>query len=194
MGRVLETLTLMKRFILIVAAALCFATTLSAQTTYISPDLFIEELRGNVAKVEYLNEYGSVEIEKSYNEKGYIIPQEITIERDEQTRIIRITNANWGYTEEYTYDANGWLVKKSYEDSSETYTVSYLYDNTGTLARTIKSGENDDCEFIITTDYLIMGRDSNGNWFKRRRQITSTYDGETGGRETIIETRKITYR
>jgi hypothetical protein len=39
-----------------------------------------------------------------------------------------------------------------------------------------------------------MGRDSNGNWFKRRRQITSTYDGETGGRETIIETRKITYR
>lgn len=184
----------MKRFILIVAAALCFATTLSAQTTYISPDLFIEELRGNVAKVEYLNEYGSVEIEKSYNEKGYIIPQEITIERDEQTRIIRITNADWGYTEEYTYDANGWLVKKSYEDSSETYTVSYLYDNTGTLARTIKSGENDDCEFIITTDYLVMGRDSNGNWFKRRHQITSTYDGETGGRETIIETRKITYR
>lgn len=192
--------TNMKRFILTVAAVLGFglSATLSAQTAqYISPDLFIEELRGNVAKVEYINEYGGIDSEKSYDEKGYLIPQDVVIERDAQTRIISITtsdDSDWYYAEKYIYDANGWLVNKEFEDDYATCVYTYFYDNTGTLVRTINNGENDDSEYQITINYLVMGRDHKGNWIKRRAQYTTVSDGETTYQETIIETRRITYR
>lgn len=192
--------TTMKRFILTVAAILGFglSATLSAQTAqYISPDLFIEDLRDNVAKVEYVNQYGGIENEKSYDEKGYLIPQDVVIKRDAQTRIISITttdDSDWYFSENYIYDANGWLVKKEFEDDCVTSVTTYFYDNTGTLVRTITDGENDDCEYKITTNYLVMGRDHKGNWFKRRAQITTVTDGEASPMETVIETRKITYR
>lgn len=190
----------MKRFILTVAAVLGFglSATLSAQTAqYISPDLFIEELRGNVAKVEYINEYGGIDSEKLYDEKGYLIPQDVVIERDAQTRIISITTSDesdWYYAEKYIYDANGWLVNKEFEDDYATCVYTYFYDNTGTLVRTINNGENDDSEYQITINYLVMGRDHKGNWIKRRAQYTTVSDGETTYQETIIETRRITYR
>ena len=183
-----------------VAAVLGFglSATLSAQgVQYISPDLFIEELRGNVAKVEYINEYGGVDSEKSYDEKGYLIPQGVVIKRDAQTRIISIAttdDSDWYFSEKYIYDTNGWLTQKEFEDDYATCVFNYYYDNTGTVVRTINNGENDDSEYTITTNYLVMGRDHNGNWIKRRAQRTTVSDGEVTYQETTIETRRITYR
>ena len=190
----------MNRIILAFAAVLGFglSATLSAQgVQYISPDLFIEELRGNVAKVEYINEYGGVDSEKSYDEKGYLIPQDLVIKRDAQTRIISIAtseDSDWYYSENYIWDANGWLTKKEYEDDYATCVYTYYYDNTGTVVRRVNEGMNDDSEYTITTDYLVMGRDHNGNWIKRRAQNTTVSDGEVTYKETVIETRRITYR
>lgn len=190
----------MKRFLLSLAAILSFGLTasVSAQnTTYISPDLFIEELKGNVAKVEYINEYGGVDSEKLYDERGYLIAQDIVIERDQQRRIIGITtsdDSDWYYQEKYIYDANGWLVNKEFEDDYATCVYTYYYDNTGTVIRRVNEGENDDSEYTITTDYLVMGRDHKGNWIKRRAQNTTVCDGEVTYKETVIETRRITYR
>lgn len=190
----------MKRFLLTIAALMGFGfvATLSAQnTTYISPDLFIEELKGNVAKVEYINEYGGVESEKLYDERGYLIAQDIVIERDQQTRIVGITttdNADWYYSESYIYDANGWLKQKEFEDDCATCVYTYYYDNTDTVVRTVNNGETEDSEYTITTDYLVMGRDHKGNWIKRRAQRTTVSDGEVTYKETVIETRRITYR
>ena len=188
----------MKKLIVAFVAVLGFSAAASAQNaTYISPDLFIEELKGNVAKVEYINEYGGVDSEKLYDEKGYLVAQDVVIKRDAQTRIISITttdDSDWYFSENYIYDANGWLIKKEFEDDCVTSVTTYYYDNTGTLVRTITDGENDDCEYKITTNYLVMGRDHKGNWFKRRAQITTVTDGEASPMETVIETRKITYR
>ena len=188
----------MKKLIVAFAAVLGFSAAASAQNaTYISPDLFIEELKGNVAKVEYINEYGGVDSEKSYDEKGYLIPQDVVIKRDAQTRIVSISttdDSDWYYSENYIWDANGWLTKKEYEDDYATCVFNYYYDNTGTVVRTINNGENDDSEYTITTNYLVMGRDHNGNWIKRRAQRTTVSDGEVTYQETTIETRRITYR
>ena len=188
----------MKKLIVAFAVVLGFSAAASAQNaTYISPDLFIEELKGNVAKVEYINEYGGVDSEKSYDQKGYLIPQDVVIERDAQTRIISIAtseDSDWYFSEKYIYDANGWLAQKEFEDDYATCVFNYYYDNTGTVVRIINNGENDDSEYTITTDYLVMGRDHNGNWIKRRAQRTTVSDGEVTYKETVIETRRITYR
>ena len=188
----------MKRLILSIATVLTFGAVAYAQEpTYISSDLLIEDLKGNVAKVEYVNEYGYIDNEKSFNQQGYIIPQGITIKRDEENRIVSIktsTDSDWEYEETYTYDANGRLTNKEYEDGCTICSYTYHYDNTGSVVRIVNEGENDDNEYTITTEYSVMARDNKGNWIKRSVKSTTVCYGEVTDQDTTIETRRITYR
>jgi hypothetical protein len=188
----------MKRFILSIATILTFGIVTNAQEpTYISSDLLIEDLKGNVAKVEYVNEYGYIDNEKSFNQQGYIIPQGIVIKRDEWNRIVSIktsADSDWEYEETYTYDANGRLTNKEYEDGCTICSYTYYYDNTDSVIRVVNEGENDDSEYTITTEYLIMARDNKGNWTKRSVKSTTVCYGEVTDQDTTIETRRITYR
>ena len=86
------------------------------------------------------------------------------------------------------------MAQKEFEDDCATCVFNNYYDNNGPVDRIINNGANDDNEYTITINYLVMGRDHNGNWIKRRAQRTTVSDGEVTYQETTIETRRITYR
>lgn len=182
----------MKRLIITFIAILCFSTILSAQTPgFKSHDLFVDDLRGNVAKVELFADNCSIK-EVSYNERGHRIYPGCNVNRDKQNRITQIqTNDNVGYyySQKRYYDTNNRLISKYFESDEESGYHKYTYDNNGTLIREEYSDINLPSSLTVYL-YTILERDSKGNWIRRRTK-TTYLDGTT---TTSTETRKITYR
>ena len=167
-----------------------FVSTLSAQgADYFSHDLLVEELKGNVAKVEYIEEYGVTT--KSYDAKGRLIPDGLTIKRDSQNRIVSIedlTDPGVECGEYYFYHDNGRLAEKKCWGPCTECIYIYYYSGDDVIS-VFECGISGEGEYYTNTSYDIIERDHKGNWIKRRYE----YNGETYT-HTGIETRRITYR
>lgn len=190
----------MKKFIIAVAAFLGFGAmaTLSAQSaTFLSPDLFMEGLRGNVAKVEILWQ-GYVQSESHYNERGYLIPnEEQVIKRNEQGCIVTIStpeDSDWYYAENYTWNTDGYITGTTFENDDVSGSTKYYYDNNFDVVKIVSEAESDDYNITTIKEYTILARDNNGNWTKRRVRETQKLDGVVSSQTTDEHTRRITYR
>lgn len=188
----------MKRLLLAVIAifGFGFVSTLSAQgADYLSHDLFVEELKGNVAKVEYIDEYSVTT--KSYDAKGRRIPNGLTIKRDSQNRIVSIedlTDPEEGFGEYFFYHDNGWLAEKKYWGGCTECAYAYYYSGDDVIS-VFESGISGEGEYYTNTSYDIIERDHKGNWIKRRAESETTLpDYNQTYTYTVIETRRITYR
>lgn len=196
----------MKRLMLATIAlfGFSFVSTLSAQNAdYFSHDLLVEDLKGNVAKVEYIEEYGVTT--KSYDAKGRLIPNGLTIKRDSQNRIVSIEDLTdpVGYGEYYFYHDNGWLAEKKFWGGDAEGADAYYYsvDSDGNMYLSFVSQGliSGDGEYHTSISYAIIERDHKGNWIKRRAEYETKYetvipDSNRTYTNTVVETRRITYR
>ena len=155
-------------------------------------ELGIFDLRGPVKQCTLVNEWGNTV--RTFDAKGFWLTNDgkrlsqvypSGIKRDAKGRIVKGVMDSEGNGEDYTYDAQGRVVKYRYHYYSDTNTETTTYDAQGNvLKRHFEEGGMDAAE-PYTETYKNLEVDQHGNW--TRRQVKST-DGSTS-----TQTRKIIY-
>ena len=203
----------MRKFILAIIALLSLSTTTKLSAQFLSADLQADDLRGNVAKVEYNTDSPSstyvvpgLSVYK-YDKQGHLYAFDDEIGSD--FKIIR-NNNKIGEIQpykdcaddavKYTYSGN-LITATSSANGQTTTNIKLSYNQNGNLIRKEQNESgwreewHEDCtcdriNWKKTTiyDYTILERDSKGNWIKRSVKETSKE-----GSKTYTETRKIIY-
>ena len=163
----------------------------SAQTT-VRGELGLFDLRGPVKSCTLVNEWGNTT--RTFDAQGFwktmdgkslsaIYPS--GIKRDAKGRIVKGVMDTDGNGEEYTYDAQGRVVKYHYHFYDEVNTESTRYGADGyILQRRFEPGGMDAGE-PYTETYKNVAVDTHGNWTERK--VYST-DGSI-----TVQKRRITY-
>lgn len=173
------------------------STNSSSLSIFVSNDLRLNDLRGNVEVVygyyDENNEYDGYEY--SFSQSGTwtnIGPQTLkqrynnAAERDASGRIKRLCSEDMGSVEDinYTYNVQGFVTKKSIDYGMDgSSVVQFTYDANGDVVK--KVSIDGDGSGKTTETYTILERDSHGNW--TRRKIVSS-DGSSR-----VEKRRINY-
>ena len=189
----------MRKLIFSIIALLGLSATAELSAQFLSADLQADDLRGNVAKVEY--EYEGISTYEVcirafyYDNNGRLYLDSYADPKITRTNN-KITEIEVYGEETASYAYNGNHISKIKYDNAHALDESNLfYNQNGNLIRkeTTTWGWNGDTgrEDVYKTiyQYTILERDSKGNWIKRSVKSTNKW-----GTETHIQTRKITYR
>ena len=203
----------MRKFILAMIALLSLSTATKLSAQFLSTDLQADDLRGNVAKVEYNTDtpssaYGvpGLSVYK-YDKQGRLYAFDDEVGSD--FKIIRNNNKIveiQPYKDcsddavKYTYSGN-LITATTSANGQSTTNIKLSYNQNGNLIRKEQNESgwreewHEDCtcdrinwKSTTTYDYTIVERDSKGNWIKRSVKRTSKE-----GTKTYTETRKIIY-
>ena len=161
---------------------------------YLSSDLRLRDLYGNVEKVTLNFET------ELFDENGLNVTPRMVIDRDEQNRIIKFecdpqydAGDAW-FSEEFEYDADGNVSvynKNTYFNFSGGHCY---YDKDGHLTKMIAEGcWEDGGEWSAVTEFSIIESDEHGNWTKRKwHKVVESAEGtdESNGEDV----REIVYR
>ena len=188
----------MRKLIFSIITLLGLSATAELSAQFLSADLQADDLRGNVAKVEYegtsIHGLDSV-TEFYYDNNGYLysfgnLPEyaKPTIIRNSNNKIqeIILCDGDEGVRFKYNGDRIAEVERWSCVESS---TAKTFYNQNGNLIREEAHWWSEGEEGTTIVQYTILERDSKGNWIKRSRKKTGG-----GYTYTSIETRKITYR
>lgn len=169
------------------------AVSSQQQTTkrIVRGDLGIFDLYGPVKAFTFANEWGSVK--RTFDRNGLWLTMDGKslktiyqkgIRRNKAGRLIKGIFDIDGNAEEYSYDAEGRIVKRDYHFFDTTEIDTYTYDAKGNLQKMhVEEGGMDAAE-PYTEVYEIQDTDKHGNWTKRKVK---------NGTESSLETRVITY-
>jgi len=162
-------------------------------------DLAMWELTGNVRSCTWkkrfqTNTYGFNQAGKWTHFDNKALSASFTnIKRNAKGKIVSYEGGEYdgAYTEKYTYDATGRVIKYEMEcaDGSRTY-ITYTYDEKGRVKSYTDVSEvwemdaEEPDRSTTTCTYTYLQTDAKGNWTKRK--------GDDGG-ESWIETRTIRY-
>ena len=177
----------------------------------VTPDLATFDLRGPVKSVNAQNSNNVMEhrhslcFNVSFSEKGDALKvsdgyDNFSIKRD---ALGRIKSLNTYYTTTFSYNEQGFPIKKYLEECTESYfndVISYEYNSDGSLLKETMKGKDIGSGYNSASTYKIEKVDEFGNWTKRLRTVTYYYesfydepDPISRGTKTITETRTITY-
>ena len=190
----------MRKLIFSIITLLGLSATAELSAQFLSADLQADDLRGNVAKVEYPDIGTSIHglmsvIEFYYDNNGYLysfgnLPEyaKPTLIRNSNNKIqeIILCDGDEGVHFKYNGDRIAEVERWSTMGSS---THKTFYNQNGNLIREEAHWWSEGEEGTTIVQYTILERDSKGNWIKRSVKRTNKW-----GTETQIETRKITYR
>jgi YD repeat-containing protein len=203
-----------RKFIFAIITLLGLSATAELSAQFLSADLQADDLRGNVAKVEYNYDLpGSSYAVPGFSVYKYDAQGRLCAFDDEVGSDFSIIRSGNKITQiqpykgcdddavKYTYSGN--LIAAATSANGEaTTSIKFTYNQNGNLTRKVQteSGVREEwhedctCDRIkwtktTTYDFTIVERDSKGNWTKRSVKRTSN-----DGTKTYTETRKITYR
>ena len=167
------------------------ASTQNATNKIVRGDLGIFELEGPVKSFTFKNEWGTTK--RTFDRNGVWLTidgkplktvYQKGMKRDAKGRLVKGIMDIDGNGEEYTYNAEGKVVKYYYHYFDTTEEDTYTYDSNGKLLKKhVVQGGMDAME-PYTETYEIVSKDKHGNWTKRN-VIT--------GSERAVETRTIVY-
>lgn len=155
-------------------------------------ELGIFDLRGPVKQCTLVNEWGNTV--RTFDTNGFWLTNDgkrlsqvypSGIKRNAEGRIVKGTMDSDGNGEEYTYDAQGRVVKYHYHFFDELNTETTTYDMQGNVQKRHFEPGGMDAGEPYTETYKNLEVDQHGNWTKR--QVDST-DGTT-----TTQTREIIY-
>ena len=190
----------MRKLIFSIIALLGLSATAELSAQFLSADLQADDLRGNVAKVEY--EYEGISTYEVcirafyYDNNGRLYLDSYLNPKITRTNN-KITKIEIYYGEEFaSYAYNGNHISKiKYDNGHAVFESNLFYNQNGNLIRketttwAVDGETGREIVYKTIYQYTILERDSKGNWIKRSVKSTNKW-----GTETQIETRKITYR
>lgn len=157
---------------------------------YLSPDLRLDDLKGNVAKCLYkktscdkdgnvVNDSYWTKYVKVYDVDNFLNVQadetdwrllNPTLERNEKEQIVKVSWYVEDYDsyidESYVYNADGTLKSSKFTGIESVDETKFTYEN-GLLVKSVNDGAGEGSVFRSTTSYKILDTDSNGNWTRR---------------------------
>lgn len=174
-----------------------FASGSESPSAFVSADLRLNDLRGNVKSVESSygenNDYGGYYYGFSQSGTWTSLGNQTlkqyynsAVERDASGRLKRLCSEEMDAVEniEYTYNAQGLLTKRLVDYGMDGSSIeTFTYDANGDVVK--KVSVDGDSSSKTTETYTILERDSHGNW--TRRKIVSS-DGSSR-----VERRSISY-
>ncbi len=168
----------------------------------LSPDIRTAGLMLNVESVRYYS-YGSENHRHEFDLYGRMTEYESApvsdkeIERDEQGRIISITQTSEGIMDGevttthtgYTYDDKGRVQSEIHSSDYATWTLKHEYEgDTDLIIRTKMESESSGNS---VREYIYTRIDTRGNW--TRRTVEETFEMEGMGKQEYVEERRINY-
>lgn len=179
--------------ILAFMAIAAFILTACSKKSYLSEDLRLRDLYGNVESItmNYWTDY--------FDENGTIVTPNIQIERDSKNRIIRYAFNNGNndgdkyLIEKFEYDGKGNVTKYEKELYEGGISGKCFYDKDGHLEKMYAEGYAEGDNYVMEKTFTILETDEHGNWTKRNVHTMFEYAGEVEESDDV-ETREITYR
>lgn len=155
---------------LAIMAVVSIVLTSCSKNSYLSSDLRLRDLHGNVESVT-MDFHTQV-----FDENGMTCTPNMIIERDSQNRMIKYACddmledvGDMWFSEEFEYGADG-NVSVYNKNTYFNYTGGHCYyDKDGHLTKLIAQGCGEDGgEWSSVTEYSILESDEQGNWTKRK--------------------------
>ena len=181
--------------IVAIMAMMAIAMTSCNKNSYLSSDLRLRDLRGNVESVT-MNSHTQV-----FDENGMTCTPNMIIVRDSQNRMIKYACddmledvGDMWFSEEFEYGSDGNVSEYS-KNTYFNYTGGHCYyDKNGHLIKLIAQGcWEDGGEWSAVTEYSILESAEQDNWTKRRwHKVEESAEG-TDEREGE-DVREIVYR